>query len=52
MPRAGRSVSTNAGVTHSYDGDGKRLKKSNGMLYWIGTASVVTDASNQDFSTQ
>jgi RHS repeat-associated protein len=26
-----------AGVTYSYDGDGKRVQKSNGTLYWYGT---------------
>jgi len=27
---------TAGGVTCTYDGDGKRVKKSNGMLYWTG----------------
>lgn len=31
-------VST-AGVTYTYDGDGKRVKKSNGKLYWYGMNS-------------
>ncbi|MFZ0884998.1 MAG: RHS repeat-associated core domain-containing protein [Candidatus Acidiferrales bacterium] len=26
-----------AGITYQYDGDGKRVKKSNGTLYWYGT---------------
>lgn len=30
---------TVAGVTYTYDGDGKRVKKSNGKLYWTGTGS-------------
>jgi len=30
---------TTAGVTYTYDGDGKRVKKSNGKLYWYGTGS-------------
>ncbi|MBI1749271.1 MAG: RHS repeat-associated core domain-containing protein [Acidobacteria bacterium] len=34
-----RIVSTNAGVTYSYDGDGKRVKKSNGKRYWYGSGS-------------
>lgn len=36
------------GVTYTYDGDGKRVKKSNGMLYWTGTGSdalLETDLS-------
>lgn len=33
-------VSINAGgVTYSYDGDGKRVKKSSGKLYWYGAGS-------------
>ncbi|MGH9532896.1 MAG: RHS repeat-associated core domain-containing protein [Terriglobales bacterium] len=28
-----------AGVTYTYDGDGKRVKKSNGKLYWTGMGS-------------
>ncbi len=30
---------TVAGVTYTYDGDGKRVKKSNGKLYWTGVGS-------------
>ena len=28
-----------AGVTYKYDGDGKRVSKSNGKLYWYGPGS-------------
>jgi RHS repeat-associated protein len=37
-----------AGVTYTYDGDGKRVQKSNGKLYWYGTSSdplFETDAA-------
>jgi RHS repeat-associated protein len=37
-----------AGVTYTYDGDGKRVQKSNGKLYWYGLGSdplVETDPS-------
>jgi RHS repeat-associated protein len=37
-----------AGVTYSYDGDGKRVMKSNGKLYWYGSGSepvIETDAA-------
>ncbi|MFZ1974532.1 MAG: RHS repeat-associated core domain-containing protein [Candidatus Acidiferrales bacterium] len=37
-----------AGVTYNYDGDGKRVSKSNGKLYWYGGARdpiAETDAS-------
>ncbi len=39
---------SNAGVTYSYDGDGKRVQKSSGTLYWYGTSSdpqLETNAS-------
>jgi RHS repeat-associated protein len=32
-------LSTTAGVTYTYDGDGNRVKKSNGKLYWTGGGS-------------
>jgi RHS repeat-associated protein len=31
-----RITTTSAGVTYTYDGDGKRVKKSDGTLYWFG----------------
>jgi RHS repeat-associated protein len=37
-----------AGVSYTYDGDGKRVKKSSGTLYWHGTSGdplVETDAN-------
>jgi RHS repeat-associated protein len=41
-------VATGAGVTYTYDGDGKRVKNSNGKLYWYGAGSdplMETDLS-------
>jgi RHS repeat-associated protein len=41
-------LKTAAGVTYTYDGDGHRVEKSNGKLYWYGTASdalMETDLS-------
>ena len=32
-------ISTTAGVTYTYDGDGKRVEKSNGTLFWTGVGS-------------
>jgi RHS repeat-associated protein len=32
-------ISSVAGVTYTYDGDGKRVKKSTGTLYWTGPGS-------------
>jgi RHS repeat-associated protein len=34
---------TAAGVTYAYDGDGKRVKKSSGTLYWYGAGSDVLE---------
>src|SRR5260221_816187 len=42
-----RLIST-GGVTYTYDGDGRRVKKFNGMLYWAESSSdalVETDLS-------
>jgi RHS repeat-associated protein len=41
-------LKTTAGVTYTYDGDGHRVEKSNGKLYWYGTGSdplMETDLS-------
>jgi len=35
-----------AGVSYTYDGDGKRVQKSNGKLYWYGTGSDPLDESD------
>jgi len=35
-----------AGVTYTYDGDGQRVKKSSGVLYWYGTAEEILDESS------
>ena len=32
-------MKTAAGVTYTYDGDGRRVQKSNGKLYWYGMGS-------------
>jgi RHS repeat-associated protein len=41
-------MTATAGVTYTYDGDGKRVKKSSGKLYWYGIGSdamLETDAA-------
>src|SRR2546422_676462 len=41
-------LTSTAGVSYTYDGDGKRVKKSNGTLYWndlSGTPLAETDHS-------
>ncbi len=41
-------LKTAAGVTYAYDGDGRRVSKSNGKLYWYGSGGDIlaeTDAS-------
>jgi RHS repeat-associated protein len=39
---------TAGGVTYTYDGDGKRIQKSSGKLYWFG---MGTDVLNETDST-
>ena len=39
-------IQTGAGVTYTYDGDGKRVQKSNGKLYWYGMGSDPLDESD------
>jgi len=34
------------GVTYAYDGDGRRVEKSNGKLYWYGSGSAPLDETN------
>jgi RHS repeat-associated protein len=36
---AENQVTSAQGVTYTYDGDGKRVQKSNGKLYWYGAGS-------------
>jgi RHS repeat-associated protein len=35
-----------AGVSYTYDGDGKRVKKSNGTLYWYGLGGEVLEETD------
>jgi RHS repeat-associated protein len=37
---------TAAGVTYKYDGDGKRVQKSSGKLYWYGESSDAIDETD------
>jgi RHS repeat-associated protein len=39
-------IKTAAGYTYTYDGDGNRLEKSTGELYWYGAGTEVLDESN------
>jgi RHS repeat-associated protein len=39
-------LTTTGGVTYTYDGDGKRVKKSNGTLYWMGMGSDALDETD------
>ena len=32
------------GVTYTYDGDGRRVEKSNGKLYWYGGGNVIEES--------
>ena len=40
-----------ASVTYTYDGDGKRVQKSNGTLYWYGTSSEPIAETNASGNT-
>ncbi len=39
-------IKTAAGVTYTYDGDGDRLQKSTGKIYWYGAGSEILDESD------
>ena len=39
-------IKTAAGVNYTYDGDGNRVQKSNGKIYWYGAGSEVLDESD------
>ncbi len=44
-------MKTAAGVNYTYDGDGRRVQKSNGKLYWYGAGSdpiAETDAAGNN----
>ena len=44
-------VST-GGVTYTYDGDGKRVMKSTGTIYWYGASSGVLQETNSSNAEQ
>lgn len=39
-------IKSAAGVTYTYDGDGNRLQKSNGKIYWYGAGIEIIDESD------
>jgi hypothetical protein len=39
-------VKSVAGVTYTYDGDGNRMEKSNGKIYWYGAGTEILDESD------
>jgi len=39
-------LKTAAGVTYTYDGDGRRVQKSSGKLYWYGATGDILDESD------
>jgi RHS repeat-associated protein len=43
---AENQLTATAGVTYSYDGDGKRVQKSSGKLYWFGMGSDPLDETD------
>ncbi len=44
-------LSIAGGVTYTYDGDGKRVEKSSGKIYWYGMGSDVLDETDLTGST-
>ncbi|NDQ55762.1 MAG: RHS repeat-associated core domain-containing protein [Acidipila sp.] len=43
---AENQMTSTAGPTYTYDGDGKRVKKSSGKLYWYGMGTDTLDESD------
>ena len=39
-------IKTAGGVTYTYDGDGDRVQKSSGKIYWYGAGSEILDESD------
>jgi RHS repeat-associated protein len=39
-------IKTAAGVNYTYDGDGNRVQKSNGKIYWYGAGTEILDESD------
>jgi RHS repeat-associated protein len=39
-------IKTAAGVNYTYDGDGDRLQKSSGKIYWYGAGTEILDESD------
>jgi RHS repeat-associated protein len=39
-------IKSAAGVTYTYDGDGNRLEKSSGKIYWYGAGTEILDESD------
>jgi RHS repeat-associated protein len=38
------TLKTAGGVTYTYDGDGRRVRKSNGKIYWYGGGQVIEES--------
>jgi hypothetical protein len=39
-------IKSAAGVTYTYDGDGNRVEKSSGKVYWYGAGTEILDESD------
>jgi RHS repeat-associated protein len=39
-------IKTAAGVNYTYDGDGNRVQKSNGKIYWYGAGTEILDETD------
>jgi RHS repeat-associated protein len=43
---ADNEIKTAAAITYTYDGDGNRVQKSNGKIYWYGSGAEILDESD------
>lgn len=48
---AENQLTSAGGMTYTYDGDGKRVQKSNGKLYWYGMGSDPLDETDAQGNT-
>ena len=39
-------IKSAAGVNYTYDGDGNRVEKSSGKIYWYGAGTEILDESD------
>ena len=45
-------IKSAAGVNYTYDGDGNRVEKSSGKIYWYGAGTEIAETGNDDFGAR